>query len=75
MQKDDIIEIEEKEYYVVDTFSINENEYALLNPLKEIPNAEETMIVRTKENQVFAIEEEEKSRVLKHLETILEDGE
>lgn len=70
MQANDIIEIEEKEYLVIDVFELEGSQYALLNVIQEDINPEDTMVVKVKNNMVYSIDEEEEAKkVIKYLDS------
>jgi len=76
MQIDDIIEIENDEYYVVDLFELDQKEYVLLNLLKDEIQPEDSVVLRVDGEMVYSIDDEEEAKkVITYLDSKIKDGE
>lgn len=76
MEKNDIIEVEGKEFLVYDTFLHNETEYFILNLLNGEEMSDESIVVKLVDGLLYSIrDEEEKKDIEKILNQMLEESE
>jgi len=72
----DIIEIENKEYFVQDLFELNQKKYALLTLVTENEKEENSIVVYVETGMVYSIEEEEELKsVISYLDNKLKEEE